>query len=213
MSLQNWFLSTTLCTLFSLFTIPFEQGAAQFWRFDDEKVGELPRGFSSEAGEWKVVAKPSGDGNALAQRARSEGRVFNVALVRDTSYRDVEVSVELQADAGKIDQGGGVVWRARDGKNYYIARYNPLENNLRVYKVVDGARTQLATADVPGDRDWHALRITMAGSLMECFFDGRKHLEARDGTFSDAGMIGTWTKADAQTLFDNLSVKALRNTR
>jgi len=213
MSPQSWFLSATLCTLLSLFAVPSEQGAAQFWRFDDEKVGELPRGFSSEAGEWKVVAKPSGGGKALAQWAHSARPVFNVALIRDTSYRDVEVSVELKADAGKIDQGGGLVWRARDGKNYYIARYNPLENNLRVYKVVDGVRTQLGTADAPGDRGWHALRIAMAGSLIECFFDGRKHLEARDGTFSDAGMIGTWTKADAQTLFDNLSVKNLSNTR
>ena len=36
-----------------------------------------------------------------------------------------------------MDQGGGPVWRYQDANNYYIARMNPLEDNYRVYKVVE----------------------------------------------------------------------------
>ena len=71
----------------------------------------------------------------------------------------MEVSVAFKAVEGKIDQGGGIVWRYQDANNYYIARYNPLEDNYRLYKVIAGKRTQLATrgrAEVPAGK-WHTL--------------------------------------------------------
>ena len=108
--------------------------------------------------------------------------------------------------AGKNDQGGGLVWRAKDAKNYYIARYNPLEDNFRVYKVEGGKRTMFENAKVPGDMEWHTLRITMKGSKITCYLDGKKHLEAEDSTFPEAGRIGLWSKADAQSYFDDLTV-------
>lgn len=213
MSLVSQCLATFFCAQLCLLAVLIGQDDSRSWNFEGEQVGRLPSGFSNEAGDWKVGPRTPGGGKALTQQARSASPVYNLALARDISYLNVEVSVELKADAGEVDQGGGLVWRARDAKNYYIARYNPLENNFRAYKVVNGARTQLATADVPGNREWHTLRVTMSGNRMECFLDNRKYLEARDDTFASAGMIGVWTKADAQTQFDNLSARSLSNTR
>jgi hypothetical protein len=134
--------------------------------------------------------------------------VFNV-LLADGAGRDVELSVALRAQQGEIDQGGGLVWRAQDGASYYIARWNPLESNVRAYKVVAGKRQQLASADVELDpRAWHTLAVRMRGELIECELDGRQLLEARDATFAGAGRVGLWTKADARTLFDDLVLKA-----
>ncbi len=141
-----------------------------------------------------------------AERAENENRVFNVALVEGTNYKDLDLSVRLKAIAGKNDQGGGLVWRAKDTHNYYIARYNPLEDNLRVYKVENGKRTQLDHADVPGNREWHTLRITMSGREILGNLDGKKFLVAEDSTFPDAGKIGLWSKSDAQSYFDDLTV-------
>ncbi len=124
----------------------------------------------------------------------------------ETRFKDVDVSVRLKAVVGELDQGGGVVWRARDKDNYYIARYNPLESNFRVYKVEKGKRTQFQSAGIPGDREWHTLRVTMAGGRITCYLDGRKYLETDDRTFPDAGRIGLWTKADARSYFDDLTV-------
>lgn len=92
------------------------------------------------------------------------------------------------------------MWRARDAKSYYIARYNQLENNYRVYKVEGGRRTQLGTAEIMRSEGWHTLRITMTGEQIECYYDGKKYLNVSDSTFTDAGKTGLWTKADAQTL-------------
>ena len=177
-------------------------------------VGELPPGwFAAKTGEgpgsvWKVVedaTAPSG-GKALAQTsAEGPKKLFNLCVAKKTSFRDLELTVAFKAVAGRIDQGGGLVWRYADANNYYVARMNPLENNYRVYKVVAGKRTQLATADMKIDAArWHTLRIVHVGKHIECYFDGRRYLDVKDDTFSKAGKIGLWSKADARTHFADL---------
>lgn len=176
--------------------------------FDEAQPGKLPEGWSAPVGDWQVETAegaPSGT-RVLVQRASNGSPIFNVALVDGSSHADVDIHVRLRARQGRIDQGGGVVWRAKDARNYYIARYNPLEDNLRVYTVKNGRRNQLQSADVRLNHDaWHTLRVKMVGDHIQCFLDGEKRLDVRDDTFADAGMVGLWTKADAVTEFDDLS--------
>jgi hypothetical protein len=180
------------------------EAAKKTWDFESEEPGKIARGFTNEVGQWEVAK--DGDNHVLYQKAKNEDATFNVALVEGTSYKDVELSVKLRAVAGEVDRGGGMVWRAKDKRNYYIARYNPLEDNFRVYKVQDGKRTQFASAKIPGDEKWHTLRVTMVGNKITCYLDGQKYLEVEDSTFPEAGMIGLWSKADAQSYFDDLTV-------
>ena len=124
-------------------------------------IGQLPPGWVAaktgrrprqrvEGGRGRH--RPSGR-KALAQTsAEGPKRLFNLCVAKKTSFRDLDLSVAFKAVAGKIDRGGGLVWRYIDAKNYYVARMNPLENNYRVYKVVAGKRTQLATADTENRR-------------------------------------------------------------
>jgi hypothetical protein len=181
--------------------------------FTEEDLGKLPSGWQAvktgpgDGSVWKVVADdsaPSKRGYVLAQTAEGPSGLFNVCLVEDGDYRDVEVQVAFKAVRGKIDQGGGIVWRCQDAENYYVARMNPLESNYRVYKVVHGKRTQLDTKEdlkVPAG-EWHTLKVRQRGERIECWLDGTKYLEAKDDTYTKAGKVGLWTKADAQTYFD-----------
>lgn len=178
--------------------------AKRTWTFDDETTGQIAKGFTNEVGEWKVA--PSDKGNALAQSAKNANSVFNLALAGDTDAKDVDLSVRMKAIAGETDRGGGLVWRARDGKNYYLARYNPLEDNYRLYKVVNGKRTLIQNADIQHSDGWHTLRVEMEGDHIECYYDGKKYLDAKDTTFTEAGKIGLWSKADAQSHFDDLTL-------
>src|SRR5262249_22680790 len=117
-------------------------------------------------------------------------------------------SVAFKAMRGKADQGGGIVGRYQDANNYYIARMNPLEDNYRVYKVAAGKRIQLETKEdlkVPVG-EWHTLMIKMAGAHMRVCFDGKKQLDAKDSAIKEAGKVGLWSKADAQTYFDDFKV-------
>ncbi len=123
------------------------------WTFDDVPPGKLPSGWTvantlpEQTTHWLSAA--SGDGRALVQTSKQgANQQFNLC-VTDEHRVNVDVSVRIKALSGVIDQGGGVVWRYTDPQHYYIARWNPLENNLRVYKIVEGVRTQLDTAQVP----------------------------------------------------------------
>lgn len=179
------------------------------WNFDADNTGQFAKGFTNEVGDWKVVSDDSAPSkpNALAQQAKNSGGAFNVTLVGDTNYKDVRLSVMVKPIAGNEDQGGGLVWRAKDAKNYYITRWNPLEDNFRVYKVVDGRRSQLDSADIQAPASWHTVEVEMVGTHIECSFDGKKYLDVKDSTFEEAGKIGLWSKADAQSHFDDLKAE------
>ena len=140
------------------------------------------------------------------QSAKNPNSVFNVTLISDTNAKDLDLTVRMKAIAGEHDQGGGLVWRAKDAKNYYLARYNPLEDNYRLYHVVEGKRTLIQNVDIPHSDGWHTLRVTMTGDQIACYYDGKKYNEAKDSTFPAAGKIGLWSKADAQSQFDDLTL-------
>lgn len=105
----------------------------------------------------------------------------------------------LRADGGRRDQGGGLIWRAVDANNYYVARYNPKEGNFRIYRLEDGVRFELASADelTVATGEWFTLRIVHTGDVIEGYLNDRKLLDARDRRFGAAGAIGLWTKSDA----------------
>lgn len=58
--------------------------------------------------------------------------------------------------------------------------------------------------------EWHTLTIKMIGDQIECFIDSKKHLDFKDDTFQKPGKVGVWTKADAQTPFDQFIVTELK---
>lgn len=187
--------------------------------FEDASAGGVPKGWTvtktgtGEGSAWKGVEDKTAPKGAkvLAQVAESPNAVFNLCVADDAVFKDVEVAVAFRAVKGKKDQGGGVVWRYKDANNYYVARFNPLEDNYRLYKVVDGKRLQLATKEeleAPAG-EWHTLTVRMKGDKIVCLLDGKKHLEVKDDAFAKAGKVGLWTKADAQTYFDDFQAKEL----
>jgi len=184
------------------------QNLEKIWNFDGDKTGNIPTGFSNERGEWKIVTDPTAPSkpNALAQLAKNSGSTFNLTLAKGANYKDLDVSVKMKAIAGQEDQGGGLVWRAKDANNYYMVRHNPWEDNYRLYKVEQGKRSEIQSADIKSNGGWHTLRVTMKGDHIQCFYNGQKYLDLQDSTFQETGKIGLWTKADAQSHFDDLKV-------
>ncbi len=187
------------------------------WSFDDGNAGAIPDGWfldeTNGAGtpaSWARVARedaPSAPHVFGVISSESFGHTFNVALADGTSIQNLDLSVAVRAVSGEEDQGGGPVWRAVDASSYYIARWNPLEKNFRVYFVKNGRRKQLASAPATDDISvWHTIRVVAVGTHVDCYLDGEKLLSVDDETFAEAGMVGLWTKADAAALFDDLRV-------
>ena len=195
-----------------------EEGKLRAFKFSKDDLGKVPSGWKAEktgrgqGSVWKVVeddTAPSKSGYVLAQTAKSPGGLFNICVVEDTNYKDVDLSVSFKAVAGDSDQGGGFVWRYKDHNNYYICRMNPLEDNYRVYHVVAGRRVQIGGKEgikVPVG-EWHKLKVEVKGNKMAGYLDGEKIWEVTDDTFKDAGKVGLWSKADAQSHFDEFKAE------
>ena len=198
---------------------PAVKAGVYFLDFEDVPVGELPSGWKVEAtgrqsplATWQVQedrSAPSGTKVlALVKTNHHSGGTFNLCWTDKVSFQDGEIEVAFKAVKGRIDQGGGIMWRVQDRNNYYVARFNPLEDNFRIYYVRDGIRRMIQSARVslqPGK--WHNMKIEQKGSEYACFLNGRKLLEGSDSHFKKAGGVGLWTKADAVTSFDNFKVE------
>lgn len=188
------------------------------FRFDDLKPGQRPPDWSirqtnptTALATWEIAtddAAPSKPNVFALTKSENYNGTFNLAIADATAFKDLDITVKIKAIAGEEDQGGGPIWRCRDENNYYICRFNPLEGNFRVYRVVAGKRKQLQSAEVetkPGT--WYEVRVTMVGKRAVCYLDASRFLDVEDDTFPEAGKIGLWTKADAVTSFDDLVVR------
>jgi len=119
------------------------------------------------------------------------------------------VEVEFKPISGKEDQAGGVIWRAKDSNNYYIARANALEDNVTIYHTINGRRTEKNRTNTKvASNKWHTLRVDFQDNHFTVTFDGKKAIEWDDDTFKEAGKVGVWTKADSVTLFDDFTYGA-----
>ena len=184
--------------------------SAQTVDFDKAETGKPPAGWTatqtgSGQAKWSVEQDASAPSkpNVLRQSGQA---TYPVCLKDDTSVKDGFVEVKFKAISGREDQAGGLVWRAKDANNYYIARANALEDNVTIYHTINGRRTEKKRANmkVPTNQ-WHTLRVEFQGSHFTVSLNGQKALDWDDETFKDAGKVGVWTKADSVTLFDDFS--------
>lgn len=203
----------TINTLLAMTSLITTAAFAGTNNFDDAKIGEAPAGWTptqtgSGTAKWTVEkddttpSKP----NVLKQSGEA---AYPVCIKNDTALKDGFVEVKFKPVGGKEDQAGGVIWRAKDADNYYIARANALEDNVTIYHTIKGRRVSFKNVNTkvaPGV--WHTLRVDFAGDKFTVTFDGKQVIEATDDTFADAGKVGVWTKADSVTLFDDFSYGA-----
>jgi hypothetical protein len=184
------------------------QAADNAVNFDDLKVGAAPPGWTATRtgtgdAKWTVERDDTAPTppNVLKQSGRA---TYPICLKDDTSLKDGFVEVKFKPIAGKEDQAGGLIWRAQDANNYYIARANALENNVTIYCTVNGRRTEKKrTRMTVAANQWHALRVGFEGRHFTVALDGKNALDWEDATFTQPGKVGLWTKADSVTAFDD----------
>jgi hypothetical protein len=185
--------------------------------FEDSPVGgpspAFETGLTGKGGpvRWELLRDESAPNGPTVLAETSGDRTsdhFPLAILKGFEARDVEVRVRFKPISGKVDQAAGLMVRVQDENNYYIARANALEDNVRLYKVVDGKRRQFAGVDtkVPKGR-WQELGLRVEGDRLTVSLDGKELFSATDRTFAEAGRVGLWTKADSLTHFDDLVVR------
>lgn len=183
--------------------------------FNTDAAGATPAGWTiakTGKGEpkWTVEADataPASQGKVLKQSGKA---TYPLALKTGSLVGDGFVQTKFKAISGSEDRAAGLIWRAKDADNYYVARANALEDNVVLYKTTNGKRVELPTttgatyglkAPVPPNA-WHTLRVEFAGTRFKVIYNGQLLFEVEDASLKDAGMVGLWTKADSVTLFD-----------
>lgn len=186
--------------------------------FESTQTGASPEGWTSTltgSGDPKWTVESDGTAPSKSKVLKQSGRAtYPLLLKNESSIKDGFVEIKFKAVAGSQDRAAGIVWRAKDANNYYVTRGNALEDNVVLYKTVNGVRSPLdivgrkggygTDVKVPADT-WHSLRIDFSGSRFRVSFNGKQLFEVEDSTFAGAGKIGLWTKADSVTLFDQIT--------
>jgi hypothetical protein len=183
--------------------------------FEADTIGGPPRGWlltmtGKGVPKWTVERDESG-GAVLKQSGKAS---YPLALKEHTNIRNGFVEVKFKPISGSEDRAGGIVWRAKDANNYYVVRANALEDNVVLYKTVNGVRSSLDLVGKKGGygvktavpaNQWHTLRVEFAGSRFNVVFNCKPLFAVEDATFAEAGMVGLWTKADSVTLFSGFT--------
>jgi hypothetical protein len=178
--------------------------------FDSDVIGERPKGWhcgSTGKGvpRWTVEQDKSAPSasNVLKQSGQA---TFPWCVVEDSSIEDGNLQVTFKALSGKEDQAAGLVWRWKDGGNYYVARANALEKNVSLYYTENGVRKTIQYVNAPVSlNNWHTIRVTYRKDSIQVALDGKVYINKRDSRISGPGKAGVWTKADSVTAFDNFS--------
>jgi hypothetical protein len=185
--------------------------------FESNQTGATPEGWTATltgSGNPKWTVESDKTAPSKSKVVKQSGRAtYPLLLKDDASIKDGFIEVKFKAVTGSEDRAAGVVWRAKDAKNYYVARANALEDNFVLYKTVNGTRSPLdivgrkggygVSVPVPANI-WHSLRIDFKGARFSASFNGKQLFEVEDSTFTEAGKVGLWTKADSVTLFDEV---------
>jgi hypothetical protein len=181
---------------------------AETINFDNDRPGALPPGWSAGvtgrgSPKWAVEEDPTAPSKPHVLTQSGSG-TFPFCVVERSSLADGYVEVKFKPLAGKEDQAGGIVWRFKNGENYYVARANALENNVSLYYTENGSRRTIKYVDAPvATKTWHTLRVEFSGQSIKVLLDGKAYIELKDGHIDGAGAVGVWTKADSVTAFDD----------
>jgi hypothetical protein len=186
---------------------------AETVNFDAFSPGALPTewvcGVTGSGGSrWTV--EPDADAPSKPNVVKQSGvGDFPWCALKAASMSDGYVEVKFKALSGRSDQAGGVMWRWKDGNNYYVARANALENNVSLYYTTNGRRNTIKYVDAPVPRNqWHTLRVEFAGTSIKVSLDGKTYIDVQDRRIAGAGAVGLWTKADSVTVFDDFAYGA-----
>jgi 3-keto-disaccharide hydrolase len=190
-------------------------GVAEPVDFDGDAVGAAPKGWTltmTGRGTPKWTVERDDTAPSKGQVLKQSGTAtYPLAFKDGTSIKDGYVEVKFKAIAGSEDRAAGLVWRVKDANNYYVVRANALEDNVVLYKTLNGARSSLdivgrkggygVKVAVPANQ-WHTLRVEFVGARFKVIFNDQPLYEVEDATFTGPGMVGLWTKADSVTAFN-----------
>jgi len=204
------FTAILVFTFFPLFSVYGEHVD-----FDKEQPNMAPNewrcGITGKGNpKWMVIPENTAPSSPNVLRQSGRG-TFPWCVIPGVSLSEGVVEVKFKTLSGNVDRAGGLVWRFKDGNQYYVARANALENNVSLYYVEKGIRKTITYVDAPvPQNEWNTLRVEFAADEITVSLNGKKYIDLKDANISGAGTVGVWTKADSETVFDDFIYEGTR---
>ena len=207
-----------------LFSFSLLASVTNIINFDNSALGRVPTGWivpgnHGPVAHWEVRKDPTAPTApyVLAQVPSSpRDDEFSLAILDSMAVRDGDISVRLKPVGGHEDQGGGLVFRYRDERNYYLVRADSHMGEVTVFKVENGRCTPIRPKGAPPAtfavkhpiqaNTWNILKVSVRGTRFQVYVNHRRLLQADDNTFNSAGKVGLATVADSITYFDDFRV-------
>ena len=158
---------------------------------------------------WRAVQDADGpDGWALVETGRDPDPLrFPICISEQAVGRDLDATLRLKPVGGTRARAAGLVFRAQDGANYYVARADALDNTVRLYRLDKGKRSQIGSKDTKVESGkWHSLRVVAVLDRFVVSLDGNVLFSATDRNLVAAGALGVWSQADSVTHFGSFLV-------
>jgi hypothetical protein len=159
--------------------------------------------------DWRAVRDEGGEaGWALVETSNDPTDLrFPLCVVPDVMPLNIEVSLRLRIVGGTRQQAGGLMFRSQGATHYYVARASALDNTVRLYRMNEGRRAQIAMKEtkVSAD-DWHTIRVRAIEEKIEVFFDDVSLFTATERNTLPPGNVGVWTQSDSVVHFGRLTV-------
>lgn len=178
--------------------------------FDHDQTGGEPAGWmcgvtGRGTPKWSVEADTTAPSASNVLKQSGSG-TFPWCARKGVAITNGVVEVKFKPLQGSEDRAGGVMWRWKDGDNYYVARANALENNVSLYYTIRGTRHTIRYVNAPvASNQWHTLHVQYAGARITVALDGKQYIDMEDTHIKGEGSVGVWTKADSVTSFDDFS--------
>ena len=119
-------------------------GSVLAWNFDGDAAGGPASNLAPFFGAWIVLGDDTAPSKPNVYAQTSRAYEFPGTIVSAKVFADFDASVRCKMLSGLVDATGGIIFRFQNPKAYYVVRTNVLENDLRLYRYLDGVRQPLA---------------------------------------------------------------------
>ncbi len=158
---------------------------------------------------WEAVKdKDAPDGWALAETGGDETDLhFPFCIDVPTTARDFDASLRFKIVSGTREQAAGMMVRAQNAADYFVARASALDHSVKLYRMLGGRRSLLASKEAAVKAgQWQTLRVLAVRDRVEVWLDGVSALTYTDRGPVQAGTLGVWTQSDSLVHFGRMLV-------
>lgn len=169
------------------------------WQVIDEGTSERPSAWAIINGQLVQQSNIWG-GSTSASDPVKPG---TYAYAGNPNWTDYDFGVSLLS---QDNDGIGIMFRYRDGQNYYRFSMDQERAYRRLTKTVNGVTSVLAQDSTPYQSNrWYDLNVAVHGNRIQVYLDGTLLFDVLDSSIS-SGVVGLYSWGNTGSYFDDVSV-------